>query len=278
MMSSDEKLTRLRAILRGCERLLVAFSGGVDSSFLLRVAAEELPGQVVALTISSPTVPAEDHTLAVELARMWDVEHVVVEADELDIPNYAANPVNRCYFCKHHLYEICAKEAGKRGIRVIADGVNRDDLGDYRPGLQAAQESGIRHPLVEAELGKAEIRDLSRWLGLVTWNKPASPCLSSRFPYGTPITHEALTRVARAERLLRQAGFSDCRVRYHGEIARIEVPVPELPRLLEPSFRQEIVSEFKELGFRFVTVDLQGLRSGSLNEGVALGYRNSLNS
>jgi uncharacterized protein len=268
-MSAEVKLRRLREIVRSFERLLVAFSGGVDSAFLLRVASEELPGKVVALTIDSPTVAREDQQTALSLAGALGVEHVVVQADELAIPNYAANPVNRCYFCKNHLYEVCFAEAGKRGIAIVADGVNYDDLGDYRPGLKAAQQHQVRHPLAEVELRKAEIRELSRALGLPTWNKPASPCLSSRFPYGTRITHEALAQVASAEQVLREAGFSECRVRYYQDTARIEVPVAELRQLLDERLRQRIVDAFKALGFRYVTVDLQGFRSGSLNEGIA---------
>ena len=268
MTEVDLKYQRLRSVLAEYGRVLVAFSGGVDSSFLLRVASEVLPGNVVALTVHSPTVPEEDHLTAVCLAQALAVEHVVIEADELAMPEYAANPTNRCYFCKSHLFELCAQEAGRRGIPVVVDGANADDLRDYRPGLTAAHERGVRHPLVEAGLTKAEVRVLSRQLGLPTWDKPASPCLSSRFPYGTPITHEALERVASAERLLRGLGFRECRVRYHDRLARIEVPVEHLERLLEPDVRTRVVAGLRELGFLHVTVDLQGFRSGSLNEAL----------
>lgn len=267
-MHAEKKLARLEQWLQQFDRLLVAFSGGVDSSFLLRVAAAQLPGRVVALTIHSPTMPADDYRAALQLAGALGVEHVVVEADELSIPNYAANPVNRCYFCKDHLYQVCAGEAAKRRVTAIADGVNADDLGDYRPGLKAAAEHGIHHPLADVGLSKAEIRALSRRMGLPTWDRPASPCLSSRFPYGTPITHEALARVASAEEVLRQEGFRECRVRYHGPVARIEVPPADLARILTSDVRQRIVAAFKGIGFRFVTVDLQGFRSGSLNEAI----------
>jgi len=250
-------------------RVLVAFSGGVDSTFVLRVARDELGSNAVALTTRSSTAVDEDYELAVQLAREFAVPHIVVDADELDIPGYAENPTNRCYFCKSNLYEICAAEAAKLGIVHIIDGANLDDLGDYRPGLQAATERQIRHPLVEAQLTKAEIRELSRDLGLPTWDKPSSPCLSSRFPYGTTITRDALAKVAGAERVLRRLGFGECRVRFHETVARIEVPANLLARIVQPEIREELIREFRALGFLYVTVDLQGFRSGSLNEALA---------
>jgi uncharacterized protein len=265
----DSKLDDLRSSLRGMGRVLVAFSGGVDSTFVLRVAADELGDAVVALTTRSPTAVDEDFELATRLARDWGVRHLVLDADELEIPGYAANPANRCYFCKSNLYELCMAEAAKLGIEHIVDGANLDDLGDYRPGLQAATQREIRHPLVEAGFTKAEIREHSKAFGLPTWDKPSSPCLSSRFPYGTAITRAGLERVAGGERVLRRLGFGECRVRFHDTVARIEIPASLLPRIVQPEIRDALVRELRALGFLYVTVYLQVFRSGSLNEALS---------
>jgi len=265
-MEVAPKLDRLRGLLADLPSALVAFSGGVDSSFLLRVAHEVLGERCLALTTVSPTMPADDLAAARELAARLGVAHLLVEGNELDIPGYAENPANRCYFCKDHLFTICVAEAGRRGLAAVLDGANLDDLRDHRPGLQAAAERGVRHVLVEAGLGKADIRAASRALGLPTWDRPASPCLSSRFPYGTRITLERLERVQAAESFLHARGFRELRVRFHDQVARLEVPVAEMPRLLEPAMREAIVQELKRLGFTYIALDLQGFRSGSLNE------------
>jgi len=264
-----EKLARLEHALAEYPTVLIALSGGVDSTLLLRVAHGVLTDRVTALTTVSPTNPVADTESAITVARELGVRHIIIEANELDIPNYAANPIDRCYFCKHHLYEICVAEAARMGDPVIVDGVNTDDLGDYRPGLRAADEQRVRHPLAEAGLCKDELRILSRALGLATWDRPASPCLSSRFPYGTPITLERLRMVAAAEDTLHALGFRDVRVRFHGDIARIEVGSAELERFADAALRRQAVAGIRAAGFRHVTLDLEGFRSGSLNEGVS---------
>ena len=270
----EEKRARLERSLRALESALLAFSGGVDSSFLLRMAHDVLGDRLTALTSVSPTNPEADTTEAIAAARALGVRHLIVASNELEVPGYATNPTNRCYLCKNRLYEICAAEARERGITTIVDGVNLDDLGDYRPGLQAAREHGVRHPLVEAEITKDDLRTMSRALGLATWDRPASPCLSSRFPYGTAITTERLRMVSGAEDRLRRLGFRTLRVRFHGDVARVEIGVDELPRLDDPALRRAVTDAVHLAGFDEVIVDPCGFRSGNLNAGI-LGTGNT---
>ncbi len=261
------RIEHLRRLLAEVDSGLIAFSGGVDSAFLLRVAAEVLGTKCFALTTVSPTTPEHDLDTARALAAAFGVTHLIVETDELAIAGYAANPPDRCYLCKHNLYSICLAEARRRGLAAVFDGANVDDLRDYRPGLSAATEQGVRHPLVEAGFSKADVRAASRALGLPTWDRPASPCLSSRFPYGTRITRERLAQVAAAERALRAEGIPELRVRWHeGGIARIEVRPADMPRVL--ARREAILAAVQAAGFARVTLDLAGFRSGSLNEDI----------
>jgi uncharacterized protein len=274
MASIDAKFARLNEILSPIGSAMVAFSGGVDSTFLLKAAHDALGDRLTALTTTSPTMPEDDRENALAMARRIGVRrHLVIESNELEVPGYAANPLDRCYLCKHNLFTVCAAKAAELRIDEILDGLNLDDLRDYRPGIKAATERRVRHPLVEAELTKAEIRELSRRLGLPTWDRPASPCLSSRFPYGTEITLEGLTKVAAGEKLLHELGFHVARVRYHGEVALLEVEQDEVARLLSPAIRERVDVELRRIGFRFVTVDLRGFRSGSLNEGLTMTPR-----
>ena len=261
-----EKLNRLKNILADMGSAAVAFSGGVDSTFLLKVARDVLGDRCIGIVALSESYLPEEAEEARELANQIGVECVFIETQELQNEQYASNPTNRCYYCKKELFAKMFEVAESRGIKWLLYGANADDLGDFRPGSQAAKEVNARAPLVEAGITKAEIRELSRRLGLPTWNKPASACLASRVPYGTRITADILNRIASAERFLKQKGFTQVRVRHHSDIARIEVPREEFPRLLEGDAAAEIVSKLKELGYVYVTLDLQGFRSGSMNE------------
>jgi uncharacterized protein len=267
-VSIEEKISRLKEILTQLGPTLIAFSGGVDSSFLLAVAAEVLGDQAVALMTLSPSTPPEDAQHAASLAQSLRVRLLTIQHNELTIPEYAANPTNRCYFCKDSLYAICRHEAARLGLRSIADGVNTDDLKDFRPGLRAATEYGVIHPLVEGHFTKADIRHASRLLGLVTWDKPASPCLSSRVPYGTPITAQMLSQIAQGESFLRSLGFKELRVRHHGKSARIEIGVEDFPQISSPPVIRLVGRQLKQLGFTSVTLDIEGHRSGVFNQGL----------
>jgi uncharacterized protein len=266
MTETDKKIRQLEDILNNCGSLLVAFSGGVDSSFLLKVAADTLGERVTAFTEASPLHQAWELAEARQLAKQLGVRHIIVEADELESPEFAANPANRCYLCKQVLYGEAIRMAAELGIRQIADGSTVDDLSDYRPGRQALAEMNIRSPLLEAGLTKEEIRAASRALGLPTWDKQPLACLASRFPYGTTITTEKLRQVESCETFLRAEGFATFRVRYHDNTARIEVGSGDIKRLVTAPLREKVVAHFKTAGFTYVSVDLEGFRSGSMNE------------
>ena len=259
----ERKHRRLREILRECGSVLVAYSGGVDSALVMLVAHQELGGRMLACIGVSPSYPVREMRQAVELAEELGVPYRLVNTQEHLDPNYAANPANRCYFCKSELHDRLLAIARAEGWQAVVDGTNASDLGDDRPGILAARERGVRSPLAEAGLTKAEVRELARHLGLPVWDKPAMACLSSRVPHGTPITPELLRQIEAAEDVLVALGFRQFRVRHHGEIARIEIPVEDFPKALE--HRAEIVEGVRAAGYRFVTLDLAGFRSGSLS-------------
>ena len=262
------KYVALTALLRAMGSALVAYSGGVDSALLLKVATEALGERAVGALATSPAYDEAETAEALDVARRMGARVEVVATHEVDDPRYAANNADRCYFCKVELFDHLEPLARRLGLAHIAYGMNRDDHGDWRPGQRAAREHGVRAPLDEAGLGKAEIRALARHLDVPVWEKPAEACYSSRIPYGTPVTVEALRQIGRAERALRALGFRRVRVRHHETIARIELDRDDFPRLLDPALREQVVAAVRDAGYPLVTLDLQGYRTGSMNEAL----------
>jgi uncharacterized protein len=262
----SEKLEHLRSELRTLDSVLVCYSGGIDSAFVLAVAHAELGDKAVALTAVSPSLPESERIDAARIAKAIGAEQRFVESREIEREGYVKNAPDRCFHCKSELYEIAALKSREWGLKTIVNGTNTDDLGDYRPGLEAARAAGVKSPLVEAAMNKADVRAAARLIGLDVWDKPASACLSSRIPYGTSVTRERLAQIGGFEAALKDLGFVQVRVRWHDQIARIEIDLRELERLLAPGVREAIVSAGKQHGFLYTTVDLAGYRTGSHNE------------
>ena len=262
----EQKLVELKQLLESIGSVVIAFSGGVDSTFLSKVAFDVLGDNALAVTATSATYPQVEFKEAKQLAKDIGIRHEIIVSEELDIPEFSSNPPNRCYYCKGELFSKLREIADQHGFTHVADGTNADDVYDHRPGLQAAAEQGVRSPLKESNLTKSDIRELSQRMNLPTWNKPSFACLASRFPYGSTITREKLTIVDEAERFLRELGIQQLRVRHHDQIARIEVSLEDMGKFISDGIREQIVEKFKELGYTYVTLDLNGYRTGSMNE------------
>jgi uncharacterized protein len=269
-MNLVTKEERLREIFRELDSVIVAYSGGVDSSYVAYVANAELGPRAVCITGQSASLPEYQRAEIDEVVKKFGFQHEIIQTEELENPGYRANNPDRCFFCKDELYTKLESVARTRGIENIVDGSTVDDLGDYRPGRRAASQHAVRSPLIEAGLSKSEVRELSRRVELPTWDKPASPCLSSRIAYGTTVTIERLSKVDRGEEILREFGFREFRVRYHDQLVRIEIAPAEMDRVLRKDLIAELARRFRELGFKYVTLDLEGFRSGSMNEVLSL--------
>lgn len=274
MSDQRTKLAKLQAAVRARPRAVVAFSGGVDSTLLLRVCRDALgPRNVVAATGVSPTYTDEELRAARRAARGLGVEHVLVETGELARPEFAANPPDRCYHCKRELFSKIAALARARGIDAVYDATNADDLADYRPGLRAVRELGVSSPLVLAGFAKRDVRAASRRLGLEAWDKPANPCLATRVPYGTPVTRATLDRIRAGEKYVRGLGFPVVRLRHHGDLARLEVPAADAARLLEPATARKVASRLRSLGYLWTAIDVEGYRTGSLDRALGVASK-----
>ena len=269
-MSVIAKEERLRELFRALDSVIVAYSGGVDSSYVAYVANEELGPRAVCITGQSASLPSYQNAEIRNVVEKFGFHHEIIATDELENPSYSANNADRCYFCKDELYNKLESVARSRGIEHIVDGSTVDDLDDYRPGRQAASQHAVRSPLIEVGLNKNEVRELSRRATLPTWDKPASPCLSSRIAYGTTVTIERLNKVDRGEEILREFGFREFRVRHHDMLVRLEISAAEMDRVLRKDVVDQLAARFRELGFKYVTLDLQGFRSGSMNEALPI--------
>ncbi|APC40433.1 ATP-dependent sacrificial sulfur transferase LarE [Clostridium estertheticum] len=275
-MELEMKFQKLKDNIQGLKSVAIAYSGGVDSTFLLKVAADVLGNKVIAITAKSTTYPEREFKEAVKYIEDIGAKHIVIISEELEIEGFAKNPIDRCYFCKKELFSKVRKVADDNNINAVLDGSNADDVSDYRPGMKAANELRVISPLKDAFLTKDNIRELSKRLGLPTWNKPAFACLSSRFPYGNEITVEKLSMVERAEQFLLDLGFRQIRVRHHGDIARVEVNAEERNKFFSTEMMDKVANELKSIGFKYVTLDLLGYRTGSMNEVLSDKEKNSV--